>query len=110
MRPLRLAAFGLSGLGAALAGVMYASRVASANPTQGAGLMLDAIAAVFLGMTISEEGEPRVLNTLAGVLILGVLGNGLTQMNVDSYVRDILTGSIVIVAVAASSLSKTRGR
>jgi len=110
VRPLRLAAFGLSGLGAALAGVMYASRVASANPTQGAGLMLDAIAAVFLGMTISEEGEPRVLNTLAGVLILGVLGNGLTQMNVDSYVRDILTGSIVIVAVAASSLSKTRGR
>jgi ribose transport system permease protein len=110
VKPLRLTAFGLSGLGAAAAGLMYASRVASANPTQGAGLMLDAIAAVFLGMTISEEGEPRVLNTLAGVLILGVLGNGLTQMRVDSYVRDILTGSIVIAAVAASSLGKTRAR
>jgi ribose transport system permease protein len=89
---------------------MYASRVASANPTQGSGLMLDAIAAVFLGMTISEEGEPHVLGTLAGVFILGVLGNGLTQMNVDSYVRDMLTGSIIIVAVAASSLSRTRSR
>jgi ribose transport system permease protein len=110
VKPLRLAAFGLSGLGAATAGLMYASRVASANPTQGAGLMLDSIAAVFLGTTISEQGEPRVLNTLAGVLILGVLGNGLTQMNVDSYVRDMLTGSIVIVAVAASSLSKLRSR
>jgi ribose transport system permease protein len=110
VKPLRLAAFGLSGLGAAAAGLMYASRVASANPTQGAGLMLDAIAAVFLGMTIGEEGEPHVLHTLAGVLILGVLGNGLTQMNVDSYFRDMLTGSIVIVAVAASSLSKMRGR
>jgi ribose transport system permease protein len=110
VKQLRLTAFGLSGLGAAAAGLMYASRVASANPTQGAGLMLDAIAAVFLGMTISEEGEPRVLNTLAGVLILGVLGNGLTQMRVDSYVGDILTGSIVIAAVAASSLGKTRGR
>jgi ribose transport system permease protein len=110
VKPLRLAAFGLSGLGAAAAGLMYASRVASANPTQGAGLMLDAIAAVFLGATISEQGEPRVLNTLAGVLILGVLGNGLTQMNVDSYIRDMLTGSIVIVAVAASSLSKLRNR
>ena len=43
---------------------MLASRVASANPTQGAGLMLDAIAAVFLGMTMSEEGQPRVLYTL----------------------------------------------
>jgi ribose transport system permease protein len=110
VRRLRLAAFGVAGLGAAGAGLMYASRVASANPTQGSGLMLDAIAAVFLGQTMTEEGEPRVLATLAGVLILGVLGNGLTQMNVDSYVRDILTGSILIAAVAASSFGKTRRR
>ena len=108
IKPLRMAAFALSGLGAALAGLMYASRVASANPTQGAGLMLDAIAAVFLGMTMSEEGQPRVILTLAGVLILGVLGNGLTQMNVDSYVREIITGSIIIAAVAASSLGRAR--
>jgi ribose transport system permease protein len=110
VRPLRFAAFGLAGLGAAVGGLMYASRVASANPTQGAGLMLDAIAAVFLGQTMTEEGEPRVLATLGGVVILGVLGNGLTQMNVDSYVRDMLTGSIVIAAVAAGSFGKTRGR
>jgi len=108
IRPLRLAAFGLSGLGAAAAGLMLASRVASANPTQGAGLMLDAIAAVFLGMTMSEEGQPRVPFTLFGVLMLGVLGNGLTQLDVDSYVRDIITGSIIIVAVAAGSLSRAR--
>jgi ribose transport system permease protein len=109
VRPLRFAAFGLAGLVAAVAGLMYASRVASANPTQGAGLMLDAIAAVFLGQTMTEEGEPKVLATLAGVLILGLLGNGLTQMSVDSYVRDMLTGGIVIAAVAASSMGR-RGR
>jgi ribose transport system permease protein len=108
--PLRLAAFGIAGLGAAGAGLMYASRVASANPTQGSGLMLDAIAAVFLGQSMTEEGEPRVLATVAGVLILGVIGNGLTQMNVDSYVRDVLTGSIVIAAVAVSSYGKARAR
>jgi ribose transport system permease protein len=89
---------------------MYASRVASANPTQGSGLMLDAIASVFLGMTMSEEGEPRVTYTLVGVLILGVLGNGLTQMNVDSYVREILIGSIIILAVATSSFGKIAGK
>jgi ribose transport system permease protein len=104
VRSLRLIAFALTGLGAAVAGLMYASRVASANPTQGSGLMLNAIAAVFLGMTMSEEGEPRVHATLIGVLILGALDNGLTQMSVDSYVREILVGAIILAAVASSSL------
>ena len=108
IRPLKLAAFGLSGLGAATAGLMLASRVASANPTQGAGLMLDAIAAVFLGTTMSDEGQPRVPFTLLGVLMLGVLGNGLTQLNVDSYVREIIAGAIIIAAVAASSVGRAR--
>ena len=106
VKRLRLVAFALTGFGAAVAGLMYASRVASANPTQGSGLMLNAIAAVFLGMTMSEEGEPRVHATLIGVLVLGVLDNGLTQMSVDSYVRDILVGVIIIAAVASSSLWK----
>lgn len=106
---LRLVAFALTGLGAAGAGLMYAARVASANPTQGSGLMLDAIAAVFLGMTMTRQGEPRVGHTLLGVLILGILDNGLTQLNVDSYVREILVGLIVISAVAIASLSKRRG-
>lgn len=106
VKRLRLTAFALTGLGAALAGLMYASRVASANPTQGSGLMLNAIAAVFLGMTMSEEGEPRVHATVVGVLVLGALDNGLTQMSVDSYVRDILVGVIILAAVASSSLWK----
>ncbi|TKW68030.1 MAG: ABC transporter permease [Paracoccus denitrificans] len=105
---LRLFAFALTGLGAAGAGLMYAARVASANPTQGAGLMLDAIAAVFLGMTMSRQGEPRVIFTLLGVLMLGILDNGLTQLKVDSYTREILVGAIVISAVAVATLSQKR--
>ena len=108
VKQLRLSAFALTGLGAAIAGLMYSSRVASSNPTQGSGLMLEAIAAVFLGMTMSEEGEPRVLFTFVGVLILGILDNGLTQMHVDSYIREILIGFIVILAVAFSSITKRR--
>ena len=106
VRRLRLSAFAITGLGAAVAGLMYASRVASANPTQGAGLMLDAIAAVFLGMTMGREGEPRVLATCVGVLFLGILDNGLTQMQVDSYVREMLVGTIVVAAVATSSFGR----
>lgn len=106
VRFLRLLAFVVSGLGAAAAGLMLASRLASANPKQGDGLMLNAIAAVFLGMTMSEDGEPHVLGTLVGVLILGVLANGLTQLNIDSYIQQILTGGIIILAVTLSSLSR----
>ena len=105
---LRLIAFSLTGLGAAGAGLMYAARVASANPTQGSGLMLDAIAAVFLGMTMSRRGEPKVVYTLVGVLILGVLDNGMTQLRVDSYVREIFVGLIVLAVVTVASLSKRR--
>jgi ribose transport system permease protein len=106
---LRLSAYAFTGAGAAIAGLMYAARVASANPTQGDGLMLTAIAAVFLGMTLTENGRPRVAATLAGVVILGVLDNGLTQKNVDSYVREVLVGLIIILAVGASALGRRRG-
>lgn len=103
---LRLSAYLFTGAGAAVAGLMYAARVASANPTQGDGLMLTAIAAVFLGMTLTENNQPRVLATLAGVVILGVLDNGLTQRNVDSYVREVLIGLIIIAAVGISALGR----
>lgn len=108
VKRLRLTAFALTGLAAAAGGLMYASRVASANPVQGSGLMLNAIAAVFLGTTMSRHGEPRILATVVGVLVLGVLDNGLTQMSVDSYVRQVLVGGLILVAVAASSVSQAR--
>jgi ribose/xylose/arabinose/galactoside ABC-type transport system permease subunit len=54
-----------------------------------------------------STASPRVF-TLFGVLMLGVLGNGLTQMNVDSYAREMVTGSIIVIAVAAGSLGRAR--
>jgi ribose transport system permease protein len=59
-------------------------------------------------MTMSEEGEPLVLGSLLGVLILGVLANGLTQLQIDTYIQQILTGVIIILAVTLSSLSHRR--
>ena len=105
---LRVMAFAINGIGAAVAGLMLVSRLSSANTTQGEGLMLNAIAAVFVGMTFSEEGEPNLFGTLIGVLFLGVLSNGLTQLRIDTYVQQILTGIIIISAVMFSSLTKNR--
>lgn len=102
---LRLIAFVFTGGGAALAGLMLMSRLTTANPIQGEPYMLTAIASVFLGMTMSEEGEPHVIGTLVGVLILGVLNNGLTQLGIDAYVQQVLTGAIIVAAVVLSSLS-----
>ena len=59
-------------------------------------------------MTMSRRGEPKVIYTLVGVLILGVLDNGMTQLRIDSYVREILVGLIVLGAVAVASVSKRR--
>lgn len=106
VRLLRLLAFVITGLAAALAGTMLTGQLATGNPTLGNNLMLNAIAAVFLGMTMSEEGEPHVFGTLVGVLLIGVLANGFTQLGVNTYIQQILTGAIIIASVMLSSLSR----
>jgi ribose transport system permease protein len=105
---LRLQAFVLSGLGAALAGIVLTSRLFSAHPQAGDPLMLNAAAAVFLGATSLREGEPHVLGTLLGVFIIGVLGNGLNILGVNSYVQAILTGAVIVGAVLLSGLAQRR--
>lgn len=109
VRRLRLIAFVLSGLSAALAGIVLTSRLFSAHPTAGEPFMLTSIAAVFLGMTMFREGEAHIPGTLFGVLLLGVLSNGLNILQVNSYLQNVLTGVIIILAVLVSGLTR-RGR
>jgi len=106
VRLSRLLAFAFSGLGAALGGIVLTSRLFSAHPQAGNPFMLNAAAAVFLGMTVFREGEAHILGTILGVLIMGVLGNGLNILGVNTYVQSILTGIIIILAVLMSSLAK----
>jgi len=107
-KKVRLMAFGISGFFAAIGGIVLTSRLFSAHPQAGSPFMLNAAAAVFLGMTAFKEGEANLMGTLLGVLIMGVMGNGLNIMGINTYVQSILTGVIIILAVLLSSLAKRK--
>lgn len=104
----RFLAFVYSGVFAAVAGIVLTSRLFSAHPQAGAPLMLNAAAAVFLGMTAFREGQANVWGTLLGVLIMGVLSNGLNIVGVNTYIQSVLTGAILVLAVLLSGLAQRK--
>ncbi|KYG91135.1 ribose ABC transporter permease [Metasolibacillus sp. FSL H7-0170] len=89
----------ISGAMAALAGVILTSRLSSAQPTAGAGYELDAIAAVVIGGTSLAGGRGRIFGTLIGVLIIGVLNNGLNIIGVSSFYQQVIKGLVILIAV-----------
>ncbi len=100
IRKYRILIFTLSGLIAAMAGIVLPSRVAAANPTAGTGYELDAIAAVVVGGISMKGGSGSFLNTLMGVVVIGVLGNALNILNVTSYPQMIIKGAVIALAVS----------
>ncbi|CAO3441174.1 ribose ABC transporter permease [Azospirillum endophyticum] len=93
--------YALSGLLAALAGVILTARLESAQPTAGVGYELDAIAAVVVGGTSLSGGRGTLFGTLVGALIIGVLNNALNLMDVSSYYQMIAKGAVILLAVLA---------
>ena len=93
---------------AGLAGVMLTARTTSALPQAGIGYELDAIAAVVIGGTSLTGGVGRIGYTLVGVLIIGMISNGLDLMGVSSYYQQIIKGSIIVLAVLIDR-SRSRG-
>ncbi|MFQ6832250.1 ABC transporter permease, partial [Butyricicoccus pullicaecorum] len=87
---VRIMVYSISGFLAALAGLIMISRVDSAQPTLGDGYELDAIAAVALGGTSMSGGRGKIIGTVAGVLIIAVLNNGLNILEVTSYYQDVI--------------------
>ena len=96
---IKMSVYAISGFLAALAGLMMISRVDSAQPTLGDGYELDAIAAVALGGTSMSGGRGKITGTIAGVLIIAVLNNGLNIMDVSSYYQQVIKAVVILVAV-----------
>jgi ribose transport system permease protein len=96
--------YSISGLLAGTAGVVMAGRLFSGQPMVGVGAELDAIAAVILGGTSFVGGFGRIQGTIVGVLIMGVLTNGLTLLNVDYYWQLVVKGAVIVAAVLLDRL------
>lgn len=96
---VRTSVYVISGVMAALGGIMLTGRTDSAYPLSGNLLENDAIAAVIIGGTSFFGGKGNVLGTFTGVLLISVLRNGLNLLNVSSDMQTIFLGAIIIVAV-----------
>ncbi|WP_126426164.1 ABC transporter permease [Brevibacillus marinus] len=100
---IKIMVFSISGLLAGLAGIVLSSRVSAGLPQAGISYELDAIAAVVIGGTSLAGGKGRLWGTLIGVMIIGVVNNGLDLLNVSSYYQQIVKGCIIVGAVLLDS-------
>jgi len=98
--------YGLSGFTAGLGAVILLARLGSAIPTAGDGLELDVIGAVVIGGASLSGGRGTILGTFIGILILGVLGNGINLLNVDPFFSGVVRGTVILIAVLIDTLKK----
>ena len=96
---IKLMVYGISGGLSSIAALIVTSRLSSAQPTAGTGYELDAIAAVVLGGTSLFGGKGKVVGTIMGALIIGLLSNALNLMNISSYYQMIVKGLVILFAV-----------
>ena len=99
LNKVKIIIYSISGIMASISGLIITSRLSSAQPTAGASYEMDAIAAVVLGGTSLSGGKGRILGTLIGALISGVLNNGLNIIGVSAFWQQVVKGVVILIAV-----------
>lgn len=108
IKKVKIIVYTLCGALASFSGIILAARMYSGQPTAGDGFELDAIAASVLGGVSFSGGVGKLGGTIIGVLVLGVLTNGLNLLNINSFWQYIIKGIIILLAVYLDILKKRR--
>lgn len=105
---LQLVVYIISGILSAFAGIVLASRMGAAQNSIGGSYAMDSIAAAVLGGTLLIGGQGKMSGTFLGVVIIGILGNGLIMLGIDQSYRNIATGLVLLLAVLMQNVNINR--
>lgn len=92
----------------AFAGILLSSSLSSYVPISGMFYLLDAIGATFIGTSIDKEGRPNILGTLLGVLLFGMVTNGLNLIGINFYWQTVARGALIFFALALATLNQRK--
>ena len=96
---IKVGVYAISGMLAALAGMLFASRVNAGQPTTGAAWLMPIITAAIIGGTSLSGGEGTILGTILGAVFMGILANGIVLLDISAYWERVIIGAVVLVAV-----------
>ncbi|TFD63340.1 ABC transporter permease [Cryobacterium sp. Hh38] len=99
IRRAKIAVYVIAGILAAIAGLLVTSRLDSAQPTAGVADLLNVIAVVVIGGASLSGGSGSMLGTFVGLLIIGVLNNGMSLLNVSPNLQPVVVGFVIVAAV-----------
>ncbi|HLW91051.1 MAG TPA: ABC transporter permease [Roseiarcus sp.] len=105
---VKIVTFAIAGFASGLASAIAVSRVSLGQPAAGAGMELEAIAAVIIGGTSIYGGQGAIWRSIAGVIMLALINNGFNILNADPFFKDLTTGLVIVAAVAISASGRRR--
>lgn len=108
VKRVRTWAYIASGVLAAIGGILFAARIGSGQIDAGAPYLMESVAAVFVGYSVFAAGRPNIIGTFFGAVLMGVMVNGLTMMNVQYYTNDIIKGIVLVLALAVTFIHLAR--
>ena len=104
---IKVSLYSMSAFLAGIAGVILMARISSGSPQSGTGMEMDVVTAVVIGGVSISGGKGKIMGAFLGALIIGVLSNGLTIMNIGEYYQQVVKGVVLILAVAFDTYTNT---